>query len=231
MALNPLFREWCNSIWSCSADSGSASCALVPPLLSPDLSMCTTSALEIRLGSQMLLKIAAQIPCLLFLASIHKMRCASVPLAKSGLILVFYIVKYSGCFESWQHTKWLAATASWNQALCLLNLQTMTLLSHQKVFHPSFPCFVLILRIEYYFAALWPYFMPSPCTLLSMNFGAVSAGSFTAQRSLCCPKWFAVLALYLWSLTCTLPPSMFFCLVPNLSFHLVTVTCMHLAAA
>lgn len=66
MALKLLFTESYNFIWSYSANIGPVSCALVVPLLSPSLSTCVSSVLERSLGSKMCLRIAMQIPCLLY---------------------------------------------------------------------------------------------------------------------------------------------------------------------
>lgn len=86
------------------------------------LNMYVCAISERNLESQMLLRLQHRFFCLLCsgLNSQNEM-CLSF-LSKAWFNSVFQRVKYSTRFESWWHMKYLAAIASWNQALCLFNL-------------------------------------------------------------------------------------------------------------
>lgn len=191
MPLKLLFREWYNFIWSCLADSGSPSCALLLLFLSLDLSTCATSVLEISLGSQMAFKIAAQISCLLH-SSFN---------SQNEIQHLF-----------WELTTWELFSSNFKLKPGLLSSQ-----------FDGRAALLSVKGISPLFSVLWCYtedrrFLRSSwtCILLNMKFEAVSGGfSLTAQRSMCCPRRFTVLTLYLWSLTHTFPLSMFFFLLLN----------------
>lgn len=165
-------------------------CLGVAPSVSK--STCASSVLERSSGSKMHVRIAVQIPCLLYSClDLQNEMCLSC-LSKIWFNSVFLKREMLHLFRQLT-CQVFSSKCKWETGLMPSQFDGRVALLSAKGIPPLFSllCCYTEDRLFLCYSNLISY-------LLSMNFEAVSTGcSVTAQRSMCCPKCFALHTLYL----------------------------------